>query len=183
MPRRKLRTALVVFGLMLATTFVASAIAIDDTIVLAVKTVAVYNLGRIDEQVARRGGSMAPVSAAFGDQVRDSLASNSHVAGIAPALLLQNVLVADETARQVRGGVTAMAVNDAGAGPLTAFTDVNTGAPSSFTSLHDDEVSAQPQRRATPQRANGRHRSISTRIVGRESATPSRSVVPSQADC
>src|SRR6185312_8381493 len=59
---------------------------------------------------------------------------------IAPALQLQNVLVADETARQVRGGVTAMAVNDAGAGPLTAFTDVNTGAPSSFTSLHDDEV-------------------------------------------
>ncbi len=47
-PRRKLRTALVLFGLMLATTFVAAAIAIDDTIVLAVKTVAVYNLGRID---------------------------------------------------------------------------------------------------------------------------------------
>ncbi len=83
---------------------------------------------------------MAPFAAEFGDQVRDSLASNSHVAGIAPALLLQNVLVADETARQVRGGVTAMAVNDAGAGPLTAFTDVNTGGPSSFTSLHDDEV-------------------------------------------
>lgn len=139
-PRRMLRTALVIFGLMLATTFVASAIAIDDTIVLAVKTVAVYNLGRIDEQVERRGGSMSPFAAEIGDQVRDSLASNTHVSGIAPALQLQNVLVADETARQVRGGVTAMAVNDAGAGPLTAFTDVNTGAPSSFSSLHDDEV-------------------------------------------
>jgi putative ABC transport system permease protein len=82
LPRRKLRTALVLFGLMLATTFVAAAIAIDDTVVLAVKTVAGYNLGRIDEQVTRRGGSTEPFPAEFGGLVRDSLASNAHVAGI-----------------------------------------------------------------------------------------------------
>ncbi len=138
-PRRKLRTALVVFGLMLATTFIASAIAIDGTIVLAVKSVAVYNLGRIDEQVARRG-STAPFSAAFGDEVRDTLASNGHVAGIAPALTLTNVLVADETARQVRGGVTALAIDDVGAGPLTAFSDTNTGTAMSLTTLRDNEI-------------------------------------------
>ena len=138
-PRRKLRTALVVFGLMLATTFVASAIAIDDTIVLAVKSVAVYNLGRIDEQVVRRG-STAPFSAAFGDEVRDALASNGHVAGIAPALTLSNVLVADETARQVRGGVAALAVDDVGAGPLTAFSDTSTGAAISLTTLRDNQI-------------------------------------------
>ncbi|HKW22540.1 MAG TPA: FtsX-like permease family protein [Ktedonobacterales bacterium] len=138
-PRRKLRTALVVFGLMLATTFVASAIAIDDTIVLAVKSVAVYNLGRIDEQVVRRG-STAPFSAAFGDEVREALASNGHVAGIAPALTLSNVLVADETARQVRGGVTALAVDDVGAGPLTAFSDTNTGSTISLSTLRDNQL-------------------------------------------
>src|SRR5690348_11205316 len=138
-PRRKLRTALVVFGLMLATTFVASAIAIDDTIVLAVKSVAVYNLGRIDEQVVRRG-STAPFSDAFGDEVRDALASNGHVAGIAPALSLSNVLVADETARQVRGGVTALAIDDVGAGPLTEFSDSSTGATIPLTTLRDNQI-------------------------------------------
>lgn len=139
-PRRKLRTALVVFGLMLATTFVASAIAIDDTIVLAVKSVAVYNLGRVDEQVVRRGGSTAPFPAEFGDEVRNVLASNGHVAGIAPALTLSNVLVADQTARQVRGGVTALAIDDVGAGPLTAFSDASTGAAMSLSTLHDNQV-------------------------------------------
>lgn len=138
--RRKLRTALVVFGLMLATTFVAAAIAIDDTIVQAVKTVAVYNLGRVDEQVVRRGGSMGTFSADSGDWVRDSLANNTHVAGIAPALTLPNVLVADQTARQVRGGVTALAIDDTGAGPLTAFSDVRTGAPASLDSQRADEI-------------------------------------------
>ncbi|HKT37549.1 MAG TPA: ABC transporter permease, partial [Ktedonobacterales bacterium] len=139
-PRRKLRTTLVVFGLMLATTFVAAAIAIDDTIVLAVKSVAVYNLGRIDEQIVRRGGSMAPFSATFGDEARDALAGNDHVAGIAPALILPNVLVADETARQVRGGVTALAINDTGGGPLTSFSDVGTGVPVFPDTLHDNAV-------------------------------------------
>ncbi|HEX6544009.1 MAG TPA: FtsX-like permease family protein [Ktedonobacterales bacterium] len=139
-PRRKLRTALVVFGLMLATTFVASAIAIDDTIVLAVKSVAVYNLGRIDEQVDRQGGSMAPFSEHFGDQVSDSLAGNPHVAGVAPALLQQNVLVADQTARQVRGGVTALAVDGTDGGPLTAFSNATTGAPASLTTLRDNQI-------------------------------------------
>lgn len=139
-PRRKLRTALVVFGLMLATTFIAAAIAIDDTIVQAVKTVAVYNLGRIDEQVVRRGSSMGTFSADVGDWVRNSLASNTHVAGIAPALTLQNALVADQTARQVRGGVTALAIDDSGAGPLTTFSDARTGAPASLDSLRDDEI-------------------------------------------
>ena len=139
-PRRKLRTALVVFGLMLATTFVASAIAIDDTIVLAVKTVAVYNLGRIDEQVARRGGSTQPFPADVSFQVSDALAGNGHVAGIAPALTLSNVLVADETAWQVRGGVTAMAINGADAGPLTAFSDAHTGAPASLDGLSYNQV-------------------------------------------
>src|SRR5271165_705444 len=49
--RRRIRTILIVAGLMLSTTFVASSLAIDDTITLAVKTVAVFNLGRIDEDV------------------------------------------------------------------------------------------------------------------------------------
>ncbi|MGE5334981.1 MAG: ABC transporter permease, partial [Nitrososphaerota archaeon] len=139
-PRRKLRTSLVVFGLMLATTFVAAAIAIDDTIVLAVKSVAVYSLGRIDEQVTRRGNPEQPFAAEYGDQVRAALARNPHIAGIAPVLQLQNVLVADESARQVRGGVTALAIDDSGAGPLTAFSDVRTGAPVSLATLRDNQI-------------------------------------------
>ncbi len=52
--RRRLRTSLIVFGLMLSTTFVAASLAVDDTISLAVQTVAVFTLGRVDEDV--RGG-------------------------------------------------------------------------------------------------------------------------------
>ena len=44
-PRRKLRTALIIFGLMLGTTFIAAAFAVDDAIALGVRTIAVYNLG------------------------------------------------------------------------------------------------------------------------------------------
>ncbi len=71
---------------MLATTFVAAAIAIDDTVVLAVKPVTIYNLGRIDEQVMRPSGSTEPFPVEFGGLVRDSLASNAHVAGIGARL-------------------------------------------------------------------------------------------------
>jgi putative ABC transport system permease protein len=131
-PRRWLRTGLIVFGLMLATTFVAAALAVDDTITLAVKTVAVYNLGKIDEQVVGGNGSLGQDLALYASEttrdVSRSLAGDPHVAGIEPALLVPGLLVADDTARQVRGGVTGMALTTDAAGPLGALRS-SSGAP------------------------------------------------------
>jgi len=139
-PRSKSRTVLVVFGLMLATTFVACAITIDYTLVVAVKTVAVYNLGRVDEEVVRPGGSTTPFSQDVGALVRETLVTNPYAIGIAPGLQLPNTLVADETSRQIRGGVSTLAVDNSVAGQLTRFTKASNGAPVSLDSLHDGEI-------------------------------------------
>ncbi|HEV2238920.1 MAG TPA: ABC transporter permease, partial [Ktedonobacterales bacterium] len=118
MPRRPLRAALIVFGLMLATMFIAAAFAVDDTITLAVKTIAVFNLGRVDEEVVGRSGRLALYSTAVASDVERALANNPHVAGIAPALVVPNVLVADEASGQVRGGVSGIGLMTGAAGPL-----------------------------------------------------------------
>ena len=116
--RRRIRTLLIVVGLMLSTTFVASALAVDDTITLAVKTVAVFNLGRIDEDVYGGAGQLGLFSTDFGTLLHEQLGHDPEIAGMAPALVVPNVLVADESARQVRGGVTALALTSDHAGPL-----------------------------------------------------------------
>jgi putative ABC transport system permease protein len=139
-PRRRLRTALIVFGLMLSTTFVAASIAVDDTIVLAVKTVAVFNLGRIDEVVMPRDDSHATFAQRFGTRVSNLLADDPNVAGVAPALEAPNVLVADETARQVRGGVNGVGVDPSTGGALTDLHTVSGNAPAPVEALGSDEV-------------------------------------------
>ena len=121
--RRKARTSLIVAGLMLSTMFIASALAVDDTITLAVKTIAVFNLGRVDEDVTGGNGALALYPQEVGSAVRDSLAMSPHVAGVAPALVVPNLLVADETARQVRGGVSGLGLDAQSTGPLTDLRD------------------------------------------------------------
>ncbi|MGZ6388733.1 MAG: FtsX-like permease family protein [Ktedonobacterales bacterium] len=116
-PRRPLRTALIVFGLMLSTSFVASSLAVDDTITQAVRTIAVFNLGRIDEDVTS-SSRMGMYPAFYGRAVAHSLAHDSRVAGVAPTLLVDNLLVADATSRQVRGSVAGLALDTTSAGPL-----------------------------------------------------------------
>jgi putative ABC transport system permease protein len=139
-PRRRLRTVLIVFGLMLSTTFVAAAIAVDDTIVLAVKTVAVYNLGRIDETVVPRGGTSGPFAQRFGTRVSGLLANDPNVAGVAPALETSNILVADETARQVRGGVLGVGIDATTGGTLTELSTVETQTAAPVESLGTNEI-------------------------------------------
>ncbi|HZC06473.1 MAG TPA: FtsX-like permease family protein [Ktedonobacterales bacterium] len=139
-PRRLLRAALIVFGLMLATTFVASSLAVDDTITLAVRTVAVYNLGRVDEDVTGGTGPLNTFEQEDAGLVIESLGGNPKVAGVAPALVVPNTLVADDSAREVRGGITAMGLQPAHAGALGALTDTTTGAPQPLQALGAHEV-------------------------------------------
>jgi len=128
-----------VLGLMLSTTFVASALAIDDTITLAVKTVAVFNLGRIDEDVYGGSGQLGLFSTDFSTTLQGQLGNDPQIAGIAPSLVVPNVLVADETARQVRGGVTALAFIPDQAGPLGDLRSLG-GSEASPSALGQGEV-------------------------------------------
>ena len=132
--RRPLRTALIVFGLMLSTMFVASSLAVDDTITTAVKTVAVFNLGRVDEDVIGGSGNLNLYSERYGDQLQAGLAGDHRVAGVAPALVAGNLLVADETARQVRGDVNGIALAPDSSGPLADLRDASghTAPPSAL---------------------------------------------------
>ncbi len=139
-PRRWVRTALIVLGLMLATTFVASSLAIDDTITLAVKTVAVYNLGRIDEDITGGQGPLNTYPESYGVNVEQALGDNAMVAGIAPALVTPDMLVADTTARQVRGGVSAIGLASNQAGPLAAFHSTANGAAAPMAALPSGQI-------------------------------------------
>ncbi len=139
-PRRKLRTALIIFGLMLGTTFIAAAFAVDDAIALGVRTIAVYNLGRIDEEVLGGDGPLGAYSQAYGARAVDGLRDDPQVAGVAPALLVQDLLLADETSGQVRGRVGALAMDPAGGGALVDLRAASGNAPTPIDALAPDEV-------------------------------------------
>ncbi len=109
-PRRRLRMVLIVFGLMLATTFISAALAVGDTISTAVRSVAVYNYGRVDEIVSGGSGDLGLFPQDVYALLQAGLAGDSNVAGVAAALQEDNLLLADETSRQVRSRVTALAI-------------------------------------------------------------------------
>ncbi|HEY7093675.1 MAG TPA: FtsX-like permease family protein, partial [Ktedonobacterales bacterium] len=139
-PRRKLRTALIIFGLMLGTTFIAAAFAVDDAIALGVRTIAVYNLGRIDEEVLGGDGPLSAYSEEYGARAVDGLRDDPQVAGVAPALLVQDLLLADETSGQVRGRVGALAMDPQGGGALVDLRAASGNAPTPIDALAPDEV-------------------------------------------
>jgi putative ABC transport system permease protein len=139
-PRRKVRTALIIFGLMLGTTFVAAAFAVDDAIALGVRTIAVYNLGRIDEEVLGGDGPLGAYSEGYGARIVDALRDDPEVAGVAPALLVQDVLVADETSGQVRGRVSALAMDSQDGGALVDLRATSRNFPTPIDALAPNEV-------------------------------------------
>src|SRR3989454_8616201 len=109
-PRRRTQMLLIVFALMLSTTLLSSVLATGDVITAAVQTVAVSNLGNVDQTI--EGGSGSP--GFFDDriyfQLRDHVRNDPNIAAIGAALIEQNLLLADVSSRQVRSKVTALAV-------------------------------------------------------------------------
>ena len=108
-PRRRSQMLLIVFALMLSTTLLSSVLATGDVISAAVQTVAVSNLGNVDETIQ---SSSSP--GFFDDriyyQLRNRVRNDPNIAAIGAALIEQGVLVADVTSRQVRSKVTALGV-------------------------------------------------------------------------
>jgi putative ABC transport system permease protein len=139
-PRRPLRALLIVLGLMLATTFIASSLAIDDTISLAVRSVAVFDLGRVDEDVVGGEGPLGVYPQAIGYTVENALSKNPLAADVAPALVAQGTLVADTTAREVRGGVSAIGLARSQGGIFDVFRDTRGGGARSSQALGENDV-------------------------------------------
>ncbi len=124
-PRRRLRMVLIVFGLMLATTFISAALAVGDTIDTAVRSVAVYNYGRVDEIVSGGQGALGLFPESAFDVVQQGLSGDSDVAGLAPALEENNLLLVDETSRQTRSQVTALAIPPGAEDSFDGMQDAN----------------------------------------------------------
>jgi putative ABC transport system permease protein len=107
-PRRRAQMLLIVFALMLSTTLLTGVLATGDVITAAGQSVAVYNLGNVDETITRQNNAM------FDDFVyhraQSVMKSDPAIAAVGAALVENSLLLADETSRQVRSNVTALAL-------------------------------------------------------------------------
>ncbi|MGB8346183.1 MAG: hypothetical protein WCD86_14965, partial [Ktedonobacteraceae bacterium] len=104
-PRRRVQMVLIVFALMLSTTLLSSVLATGDVIIGTEQTVAVYNLGNVDEVIQTRHGNPG----FFPDYIYYVLHSRLHdpnIAAVSAAMVEPDLLVADETSRQVRSQVS-----------------------------------------------------------------------------
>src|SRR6266568_2950203 len=132
-PRRRTQMVLIVFALMLSTTLLSSVLATGDVITTAVQTVAVYNLGNVDETIEGGHGALGFYSDGVYYQLRERASRDPDIAAVGAAMLEPGLLVADSTSRQVRSKVTALAIipgseqgfggmqNDNGRGHLTIY--------------------------------------------------------------
>jgi putative ABC transport system permease protein len=106
--RRRTQMLLVVFALMLSTTLLSSVLATGDVITTAVQTVAVYNLGNVDETIQGGDGGF------FDDRYYYALLNrernNPDIVAMGAALMENDLLVADLTSRQVRSKVTGLGI-------------------------------------------------------------------------
>src|SRR6266436_40500 len=94
-PRRRTQMLLIVFALMLSTTLISSVLATGDVITAAVQTIAVSNLGNVDETIQASG------SPGFFDddrvyyQLRNVMRYDPHIAAMGAALIEPDLLLAD----------------------------------------------------------------------------------------
>src|SRR2546430_3883722 len=107
-PRRRTQMLLIIFALMLSTTLLSSVLATGDVITSAVQTVAVYNLGNVDETI--QTGNSGFFDDRYYYQLLNHVRNNPDIAAMGAALIENDLLVADLTSRQVRSKVTALAV-------------------------------------------------------------------------
>ncbi|HYT35270.1 MAG TPA: ABC transporter permease, partial [Ktedonobacteraceae bacterium] len=109
-PRRRTQMWLIIFALMLSTTLLSSVLATGDVITSAVQTVAVYNLGSVDETIEGGHGALGFFPDGVYYQINDLARHDSDIAAVGAALVEHDLLVADSTSRQVRSKVTALAI-------------------------------------------------------------------------
>lgn len=139
-PRRRMQMLLIVFALMLSTTLLSSVLSIGDVITATVQSVAVYNLGNVDELI--EGGS-GPIST-YPDRIYYNLLAQAkndpNIAAVGAALREQGLLVADQTSRQVRSQVTALAVIPGSEQGFGGMVNVSTKKRLTIAQLATDQV-------------------------------------------
>src|SRR5206468_65439 len=99
-PRRRTQMWLIIFALMLSTTLLSSVLATGDVITSAVQTVAVYNLGSVDETIEGGHGALGFFPDGVYYQINDLARHDSDIAAVGAALVEHDLLVADSTSRQ-----------------------------------------------------------------------------------
>jgi putative ABC transport system permease protein len=126
-PRRKAQTTLIVFGLMLATVIITSALTIGDTLTYSIKN-EVYKLagpidlvatkGRMEgDRVVRERGATAYFDQATFDTVRGKVGGSASVDGLAPVIITQAPAI-DETSKQSEPIVNILGIAPADAAML-----------------------------------------------------------------
>src|SRR6266852_8520668 len=139
-PRRRTQMMLIIFALMLSTTLLSSVLAIGDVITAAVQSVAIYNLGNVDETVEGGNGALG----FFDDKVYYSLVKLARnypdIAAVSAAMVEQNLLVADENSRQVRSKVTALAIIPGSEQGFGGMTDVNSKRQLTIAALGENQI-------------------------------------------
>ena len=139
-PRRRTQMVLIVFALMLSTTLLSSTLAIGDVVNAAVQSVAIYNLGNVDETVEGGNGALG----FFDDRIYYGIIRHSRnypdIAAVGAALVETNLLVADENSRQVRSKVTVLAVIPGSEQGFGGMQNDNGKGHLQIASLAQDEV-------------------------------------------
>ncbi len=138
--RRHMQMVLIVFALMLSTTLLSSVLATGDILTSTVQSVAVYNWGNIDELIEGGSGDLGTYS----EDVYYTLAAHMNnmpdVAAVGAALRERELLVADQTSRQARSKVTALAVLPNSERGFGGMQDVTTKKYLTIAQLHADQV-------------------------------------------
>ncbi|GCE04126.1 FtsX-like permease family protein [Dictyobacter aurantiacus] len=138
--RRRTQMGLIVFALMLSTTLLSGVLATGDVMTSAVQSVAVYNWGNIDELVEGGHGALGTYSLRTYIQVKRHAQTAPDIAAVGADLHDTGLLLADQTSRQVRSNVGALAVlpdSELGFGGLT---DASSKRPRRISALADNAV-------------------------------------------
>jgi putative ABC transport system permease protein len=133
--RRRARTILIVVGLMLGTTIIASALASGDTMSHTIRSASIEALGSTDEVVAVKGAEIDPFlplgEVAGADYFDEALVPRvtrellrTRFDGVTPAII-ESIAVQDVTTRQSEPRVTLFAASGPG---LAAFGPIRTTA-------------------------------------------------------
>jgi len=141
-PRRRTQMLLIVFALMLSTTLLSSVLTTGDVMTSVVQSVAVYNLGNVDELIegGRSPIGLYPDFIYYRIAARASRDPNSNIAAVSAALREQGLLIADQTSRQVRSQVTGLGVIPGTEGGFGGMQNVASKRKMTIAALRPDEV-------------------------------------------
>ena len=139
-PRRRLQMLLIVFALMLSTTLLSSVLATGDVMNAAVQSVAIYNYGNIDEIIEGGRGPLNLYSSGVYYSLLNQSKHNTDITAIGAALRERDLLVADQTSRQVRSKVTALGIIPGSEEGFGGMQDANSKKHLAIASLAANQV-------------------------------------------